>query len=343
MAVITRRRFLFHTGLAAGGLALASPKASIAVAGTVSQPGKAERIGRLQGVFNFMVTPFHANYDLDAEGLAGNIADHARRDTEEMTIVVGGGLGELFTLDPDEQRLLVEAAVSGAGGTMPVVAGAGGGYRNALRMARNAEAAGADAVLVFAYPFACDNAEGAYQYLKEVARSVEIDALIYCCGKGDFWPDVLRRLSELPNVIGFKDPSGGVEIGKALGPLIPDQLLWIAEGESHAEKALPEGARAYTTAVATFVPEACHAFWQAGVAQDLGRMQEIRTNRIDPVVEVRSVKPGYGISGIKVAQEALGRAGGPVRPPGTQVAEEDRSTIAKIAREHAEFRRLGSK
>jgi NAD(P)H-flavin reductase len=46
--------------------------------------------------------------------------------------------------------------------------------------------------------------------------------------------------------------------------------------------------------------------------------------RINPIVQAYSDRPGYGISGIKLALEALGRAGGLVRPPGTQLAREDR-------------------
>ena len=69
---------------------------------------------------------------------------------------------------------------------------------------------------------------------------------------------------------------------------------------------------------------------------DSKRMQAVYETRIAPIVKLREVKPGYGISGIKVALEALGRAGGPVRPPYIQVQKEDRETIAAIAREHAE-------
>src|SRR5438046_1447640 len=58
----------------------------------------------LRGVHNFMVTPFRSNYDLDAEGLRRNVAHHAAGNTENMTIVVGCGLGELYTLDPEEQK-----------------------------------------------------------------------------------------------------------------------------------------------------------------------------------------------------------------------------------------------
>jgi dihydrodipicolinate synthase/N-acetylneuraminate lyase len=112
--------------------------------------------------------------------------------------------------------------------------------------------------------------------------------------------------------------------------------VWIAEGETHALEALPAGSRAYTTAVATFVPAACREFWKLGVAGDRAGMEAVLKKRIEPIVKVRGVKSGYGVSGIKVALEALGRSGGIVRPPGMQVQPEDRAVIAEIARNHSE-------
>lgn len=331
--VVSRRRFLHDTGFMAGGLATWAGTTGRLQANVAPSRTKKQLVQTLSGVHNFLTTPFLPDFTLDAEGLRRNVSFHARSTPKDMTIVVSGGLGELFSLSVDEHRRVVEAAVAGAEGKMPVVAGVGGGFRNALLMAHNAEQAGADAIFIFAYPLACDKQDGALQYLREVAKSVHIGAMAYPCGKGKFWPEILRSLIELPNVMGFKDASGKVDIG---APLASDEFLWVAEGEEHAEKTLPAGGQAYTTAVATFVPQASLEFCRQGVAGNLEAMKKIRQNRIDPVVKLRGVQPGYGISGIKVALEALGRAGGPVRPPGKQVANEDRAKIAAIAHEHAE-------
>jgi dihydrodipicolinate synthase/N-acetylneuraminate lyase len=208
---------------------------------------------------------------LDTKGLQKNVAHHARAAVGDMTIVVGGGLGELFTLDADEQKAMAEAAVAGAQGTLPVVVGAGGGYGAALRMARNAQQAGADAVLLFSSPYGSEDAEGAYRYFKDVADAVKIGVILYPRGQEEHWPATIRRLAETPNVIGFKDPSGEIAAGKSLGALVPDDFLWIAEGEEHAVKVFPVGARAYTSAVAVFAPKACRQFWEAGVS---GRLDQ---------------------------------------------------------------------
>ena len=138
-------------------------------------------------------------------------------------------------------------------------------------MARNAQQAGADAVLLFSSPYGSEDAEGAYRYFKDVADAVKIGVILYPRGQEEHWPATIRRLAETPNVIGFKDPSGEIAAGKSLGALVPDDFLWIAEGEEHAVKVFPVGARAYTSAVAVFAPKACRQFWEAGVS---GRLDQ---------------------------------------------------------------------
>ncbi|MDA1311877.1 MAG: dihydrodipicolinate synthase family protein [Acidobacteria bacterium] len=340
MRMLARRQVLKSS--AAFGLGLSFAFSEAFGAGDGSRDGKGAKQSyaalrkRLRGVHNFLTTPFLPDYTLDTKGLRQNVAHHARAGVGDMTIVVGGGLGELFTLDTDEQKAMAEAAVAGAQGRLPVVVGAGGGYGAALRMARNAEQVGADAVLLFSSPYGSDDPEGAYRYFKDVADAVKIGVILYPRGKEEHWPETIRRLAETPNVIGFKDASGEIAVGKSLGTLVPDDFLWIAEGEEHAVKALPAGARAYTSAVAVFAPEACRQFWESGVGGRLDQMNAVLQKKINPVVALRQVSPGYGISAIKVGLEALGRAGGPVRPPGANVRLEDRERIAEIARKYSE-------
>jgi len=338
MRDVTRRSLLKGISLAAGGLIVDASNKKHGQPAPIPPRPKRDLRSALCGVHNFLTTPFRSNYDLDEQGLYRNVVHHAQNGHEDMTIVVGGGLGELFTLDVEEQKALAEAAVKGAEGRLPVVVGTGGGYRLALRMAENAEKAGADAILLFSPAYGNESAKGVYEYFRAVIESVAIGVVLYPRGKDEFWPEVLKRLAEFPNVVGFKDPTGGVALGKSLGTLVQDRLVWIAEGETHALEALPAGARAYTTAVAALVPNACRDFWKHGAAGEVAAMKRILKSRIDPIVKVRGVKVGYGASGIKVALEALGRAGGVVRPPGTQVSPEDRPVIAEISRRFAEGR-----
>ena len=299
-----------------------------------------ELIKALDGPHNYLPTPFHADYSVDLEGLRRNVAFHADRD--RLTVVVGGGYGEGWKLSLEEHREVVAVTVAGARRQMPVMAGVIGGYKISIDMARNAEKAGADALVIFP-PRGNWPAESYYEFYKDILTSVSIGAVVLPKGQNDFWPEVLIRLAEIPNMIGFFPSLGADEdyyprTGGEILESVAKPLLFMAENEPAASDSFSRGSRAYSTAVVALVPEASRRFWKHGVAGETAQMEEVLKTELDPILKIRGYKPGYGISGIKVAMEALGRAGGPVRPPGTQVDPADRAGIVEILRKHPETR-----
>jgi 5-dehydro-4-deoxyglucarate dehydratase len=295
----------------------------------------------LRGIHSYLPTPFHPTLEIDPEGMRQNAAFYAKAGPTPLSLVVAAGLGELFALDFEEHRAVVSAAVTGAEGRLPVVAGVRGGYRFALRMARNAEEAGADAILVFPPPGGPQTREGQQRYYREIANSVGIGVLIYPRTQKDDWSRLLTELTDQANILGFKDGSGDIALGQSLGPLIRNRLIWTARGEEHALRALPAGATAYATSFASLVPKACLEFWRLGSQGDAQGMENVLRERIAPLAEIRHKlplpdrSPGFGVAAIKVALEALERAGGSVRPPKLQVT--DTAKIAQIALQYAEL------
>ena len=298
-----------------------------------------ELITALDGPHNYLPTPFNSDYTLNLEGLRRNVAFHAESD--RLTVVVGGGYGEGWKLSLEEHQKVVAAAVAGAQGQMPVMAGVIGGYKISIEMARNAEKAGADALVIFPPRGQQWPAESYYEYYKDILASVTIGAVVLPKGQHNFWPEVLIRLTRIPNMIGFfpslgRDDDYYPRTGRQILEAATKPLLFVSENEPAASDSFSRGSRAYSTAAAALVPEASRNFWKHGVAGETAKMEEALKTELDPILKIRSYKPGYGISGIKVAMEALGRAGGPVRPPGTQVDANDRTGIANILRKHPE-------
>ena len=332
MVQTSRRRFLSQ--LASGQSQGTSPG---------SRPRRSLKDLRqaLRGVHSYLPTPFHANLEINPEGMRQNAGFYARAGVQPLILVVAAGLGELFSLGFEEHREVVSAAAAGAEGRLPVVAGVRGGYRIALRMARNAEEAGADAILVFPPPGGPQTLEGQRRYFTEIARSVGIGVLIYPRTQRDDWSRLLEELADLPNVLGFKDGSGGIALGQSLGPQARERLVWTARGEEHALRALPAGATAYATSFASLAPKACHEFWRRGTQGDAKGMENLFRERIGPLAGIRHLlplpdrSPGFGVAAIKAALEALGRAGGSVRPPKLQVGET--AGIAEIAAQYSEL------
>ena len=196
MAQTSRRRILSQ---------LATGLSQEATAGSGSRRSLNDLRQSLRGVHSYLPTPFQANLEINPEGMLQNAAFYAEAGIKPLSLVVAAGLGELFSLGFEEHREVVSAAAAGAAGRLPVVAGVRGGYRFAVRMARNAEEAGADAILIFPPPGGPQTLEGQRQYFTEIAQSVAVGVLIYPRTQRDDWSNLLEELADLPNVMGFKD------------------------------------------------------------------------------------------------------------------------------------------
>src|SRR5262245_35260319 len=99
----------------------------------------AERLrdGMASGVLSFPLTSFTADGDLDIDAYRVYLA--AQLATAPGAVFPACGTGEFSALDEDEYRAVVTATVEIADGRMPVVAGTGYGWAQALRFARIAE------------------------------------------------------------------------------------------------------------------------------------------------------------------------------------------------------------
>ena len=101
---------------------------------------------RLQGALAFPITPYRADGAVDLDGVRRNAA--WLPGTGLAAIVAPSGTGELFGLSPDECSEVTAATVEAVGGRIPVIASVGFGPRVAADMARRADDAGADGILV---------------------------------------------------------------------------------------------------------------------------------------------------------------------------------------------------
>jgi 5-dehydro-4-deoxyglucarate dehydratase len=275
---------------------------------------------KLTGVFAFPVTPFHADGSLKEEALRRHV--RFLLGTGVSALFPCGGTGEFFSLALDEYRRAVGAAVEEVGGRLPVVAGAGYSTPLAIEFARSAERLGADGVLLLPPYLVVPEQEGLYRHVLAVAESVGIGVILYHRDNAVFTPETVARLAERPNVIGFKDGHGNLELFARIRLALGDRLAWM-NGMPTAEMTFPAfyaaGARAYSSAISNFIPHVTLRFHQAVVAGDAGTAAALLTDVIEPLCRVRDRRRGYAVAYVKAAMALLElpEAGGPgpVRPP----------------------------
>ena len=102
-----------------------------------------------RGIYAAIVTPMTPDFAVDYAALA----DHARQVTSVDGIVgllINGHAGENFVLTRDEKKRVTETIVAAVGAHSIIVSGVNAeSSLEAAEHARDAEAAGADAILVF--------------------------------------------------------------------------------------------------------------------------------------------------------------------------------------------------
>ena len=164
-----------------------------------------------RGSFTALVTPFK-NGAVNEKGFRGIVDWQIAEGTNGLVPV--GTTGESPTLSHDEHKQVVEWCVGQADGRVPVVAGAGSNSTSeAVNLARHAEKAGADAVLVVTPYYNKPTQEGMYQHFKAINDAIGIPILIYNIPPRsviDMSADTMKRLFELKNIAGVKDATANM-------------------------------------------------------------------------------------------------------------------------------------
>ena len=125
-------------------------------------------------------------------------------------LVPCGTTGESPTLSHEEHRRVVDICIDEARGRVPVIAGAGSNNTvEAVALARHAERAGADAVLVVTPYYNKPTQEGLYLHFKAINDAVGIPIIIYNIPPRsvvDMSVDTMKRLNDLPKSSASRTP-----------------------------------------------------------------------------------------------------------------------------------------
>ena len=289
------------------------------------------REGMAGGVLSFPLTSFHADGSLDPDGFRAHVA--AQIATAPGAVFPACGTGEFFSLDEDEYRTVVSVAVQEAGGRVPVVAGIGYGWAQALRFARIAEEAGADALLVLPHYLVAAPQEGLVGQLERIAAGTRLPLIAYQRGQVAFTAASLRRIAGIPGVIGLKDGHSDLDRLQRLTLAAPEGFLFFngaSTAEIQARAYATVGVPAYSSAVHAFAPEIADAFFTALKTGDAGTVEKLLREFYVPLVELRDRVPGYAVSLVKAAARLRGRPVGPVRAPLTDPSAADLADLGTL-------------
>ncbi|MBP2702799.1 5-dehydro-4-deoxyglucarate dehydratase [Microbispora sp. RL4-1S] len=289
----------------------------------------------LDGVLFFPVTPFRADGALDEETLGR----HVERGVSSGAgaVFAACGTGEFNALDLDEYERVVRIAVEATAGRVPVVSGAGGALPFARSCARAAERAGANGLLLLPPYLVNAPVEGMVRYFREVATTTGLPSIVYQRGTARFTPDAVVELAGVPQITGFKDGLGDLDLIQrivlAVRGAAGDDFTFF-NGLPTAEMTVPAyrgaGVKLYSSAAFCFVPEVALGFHKAVTAGEDDLANRLLADFYRPLVELRDRVPGYAVSLVKAGVRLRGLPAGPVRPPLVDAAPEHVARLEEI-------------
>lgn len=269
---------------------------------------------KLHGIVTPVVTPMHANEDVDLARLRRVIDRNLTAKVHAIFVL--GTTGEFYALDADEKQAVVAAAVGHVQKRVPVIAGTGAeSTREAIKLTRMAEREGADAVTVITPYFVQPSQAELIAHFRAVAESTKLPIVLYQnpghCGGVKLDVATVAKLAEVPNIVGMKDSAGDLGTLIEFVKATPAEFAVMQGRDTLIEPALCYGAKGSVPATANIAPELAVAVYESHVRGDAAGARAAQAKFSPLRLGLKGTPPG----GIKAAMNAAGWDVGPSRGP----------------------------
>lgn len=287
-----------------------------------------------KGSMPALVTPFDANGAFDEKTFREFVEWQIAEGSHGLVPV--GTTGESPTLSHDEHKRVVEVCVEVAVGRVPVIAGAGSNNTaEAIDLAKHAEKAGADAVLVVTPYYNKPNQRGLKAHFAAVAEAISLPIFIYNIpGRSiiDMSADTMAELfKEYGNIVGVKDATADMSRISEQRHAMGDGFIQLSGEDISALGFNAHGGVGCISVTANVAPRLCSEFQSATLAGEFDKALSIQ-DKLAPLHKALFVEPSPG--GAKYALSLLGKVENVQRTPLVPISAET-ETVVRDAMVHA--------
>lgn len=216
-----------------------------------------------------IITPMRADGSVDYEELGRIIDDQIDNGTD--AIVICGTTGESPTMTDEEHTACIRYAVKKTAGRVPVIAGTGSNdTRYAIWLSRQAQADGADALLLVTPYYNKTSQAGLIAHYTAIADAVDLPCILYNVPSRtgcNLTAASLKQLAKHPNINAVKEASGNISQVAEIAAACGQELNIYSGNDDQIVPLLALGGKGVISVLSNVAPRYTHdicAKWFAG-------------------------------------------------------------------------------
>ena len=285
-----------------------------------------------RGTYTVLVTPFTPDATAVDHAALARLVDFQIAEGIDGLIPLGS-TGEFLSVSREERTAITETVVATAAGRVPVLIGTGAeDTREAIALSREAEALGAQGVLVIPPFYSVPTEDELYHHYKSIADAIAIPVMIYnnpATANVDLTPPILARLATIEGCRYVKESTLEVTRVRDIIGLCGDRpglTMDVFAGVLGYESAWL-GAVGWVAVCSNVVPRLSRDMFAAAARGDRATALPLY-RRLAPLLPFVG-GPRY-VSGTKAAFRLLGMDMGPPRPPRLPLPPMDEAALADV-------------
>ncbi len=288
---------------------------------------------KLRGCGTALVTPFKGDGSIDEGALRQLVQWQVNSGIDFL--VPCGTTGETPTLSHEEWLRVIDVTIEAAQGRVPIMAGAtSNNTREAVAKANEAsERRGVDFILSATPYYNKPTQDGIYQHFKAIADASQKPLVLYnIAGRTGTNIDTstLRRLAEIPNIIGVKEASGSISQIAEVCATVPEDFLVFSGDDAITLAVIGVGGVGIVSVASNEIPAEMTRMTQAALANKWD-MARLLFRKYLPLMQANFIESSPGP--VKAVLSMMGRIEEIYRLPLVPMRPENRAKLEKVITE----------
>lgn len=280
-----------------------------------------------------LVTPFNTDGAVDYRELGRLIDFQIENGTDAL--IITGTTGESSTLSVEEHIEVIRYAVERANHRVPIIAGTGSNETTiAVKLSQQAEAVGADALLLVTPYYNKTTQNGLYMHYKTIADSVKLPIILYNVPSRTGMTievETAARLAEIDNIVAMKDAVGNITYTANLIERCGDIMDVYSGNDDQIVPMMSLGAIGVISVLSNVMPKETHELCAAALAGDFKTAAAMQLKYLKLIhalfIETNPIP-------VKEAVNMMGYAAGECRLPLYHMSDAHREVLMAEMQKH---------